>query len=502
MKNSNSSIEQKFVYSKIFQELTVPERNKRLKDLQKNVIKLRNSLGLLNIPKSKRKVNRPKTRKSIIMNSIPESMIKDLKKEKRTKRFFIFENYSPQKNNSNNECLTINNEIKEANRLYLDRSPALNALKRKNDILLQKINRRNDLNNDSYKDLYNIHKNDIFMTEFNLPNINAVNKKHNSLRKVHTESNNYYEDTINYLNNNKDNSRNYNYNYKDIYKAEIIRSSSDKNILPPIKLKKEKLLGNNSPKNKNYNQNQISNKYNQLYENSTENNISLSNNSLKEENDIENNKNPDINKQKRNLTIETERRYLPKKKISKTKNRMISIFGKNNQGRKDGPEIKDLVKRNYNISANVKSRQLYYDLEKWIMSSKFKYANWKYGIADINKYFIDMKGFGEQEEKELEMRKSFYEKVELVIKELKEEKEKRDLLNIESKYGIKIDDEEKKIIKDNEYWIDDQACDKLEEMSKVLKMTKERKIKEKEKRNLIEKIMFQCKKGVNNINNS
>ena len=135
MKNSNSSIEQKFVYSKIFQELTVPERNKRLKDLQKNVIKLRNSLGLLNIPKNKRKVNRPKPRKSIIMNSIPESMIKDLYKDKRTKRFSILQSYSPQNNNSNNEFLTISNEIKEANRLYLDRSPALNALKRKNDAL-------------------------------------------------------------------------------------------------------------------------------------------------------------------------------------------------------------------------------------------------------------------------------------------------------------------------------------------------------------------------------
>ena len=364
MKNSNSSIEQKFVYSKIFQELTVPERNKRLKDLQKNVIKLRNSLGLLNIPKNKRKVNRPKPRKSIIMNSIPESMIKDLYKDKRTKRFSILQSYSPQNNNSNNEFLTISNEIKEANRLYLDRSPALNALKRKNDALLQKINRRNDLNNDSYKDLHNIHKNDIFMTEFNLPNINTVNKNHNSLRKVHTESNNYYEDTINYLHYNKDSSRNYNYNYNDIYKDQMIKSSSDKNILPPIKLKKEKLLGNNSPKNNNYSQNQIRNKYNQLYENNTENNISLSNKSLKEKNDTENNKVTDINKQKRNLTIETERRYLPKKYTSKTKNRMISIFGNSNQGKKDGPEIKALVKKINNISANVKNRQLYYELEK------------------------------------------------------------------------------------------------------------------------------------------
>ena len=113
-----------------------------------------------------------------------------------------------------------------------------------------------------------------------------------------------------------------------------------------------------------------------------------------------------------------------------------------------------------------------------------------------------MNEFGENEEKELEMRKSFYEKVNLVINELKEDKEKRELLNIERKYGIKIDNEEKKTLKDNEYWNEDKANNKMDEMCKVLKLTKQRKLKEKEQRNVIEEILFQCKKGVNNINNS
>ena len=60
---------------------------------------------------------------------------------------------------------------------------------------------------------------------------------------------------------------------------------------------------------------------------------------------------------------------------------------------------------------------------------------------------------------------------------------------------------EKKMIKDNEYWNEDHANNKMEEMCKVLKIMKERKIKEKKSRNLIEEILFKCKKGINNVNN-
>ena len=488
MKNSNSALDKIFVHSKIFQGLKVPERSKRLNELQKNVIKLKNSLCLLDMHRNKTKINRIKTKKAIL-HSLPKSKISNLNQEKKIKKFISFQNFSPQNNNSDNDSINTNSQIKDRKRLYRDKA---SSLKNKNILLLRKISKKNVMNDNSFNNLYNNNsnnKNEIFMTEFNLPNINAINKKQNSLRKAHTESNNYYENTINIIkyNNNNNIKRNLNNNYKD----QIIKSSSDKNLLPPIKLKKEKILYfENSPK---FNDN----------ENNIGKNISFTNNSSEENDDIQNIINLDISKQKKNLTIETEKMNSSRRKnLSKLNQKIFSIFGTNNSGKKDEPEIKKLAKKANNISTNFKNRRLYYELEKWIMSSKFKYANWKYGIADINKYFIDMKEFGEQEEKELEMRKSFYEKVNLVINELKEEKEKRELLNIENKYGIKINNEEKKIIKDNEYWIDDQACEKMEEMSKVLKMTKDRKKKEKEKRNLIEEIMFQCKKGVNNINNS
>ena len=57
-----------------------------------------------------------------------------------------------------------------------------------------------------------------------------------------------------------------------------------------------------------------------------------------------------------------------------------------------------------------------------------------------------MKEFGEREEKELEIRKSFYEKVDSVINELKEDKEKKELKEIKNKYGINISKEEKKVM--------------------------------------------------------
>ena len=498
IKSKNSStIDKSIIHSKIFQSLRVPDRNKQLKELQTNVIKLRNSLGLLNSPKKKNKINRRKARKSILMNSLPKSilMMNNFYKERQIKRLKSLENFIPQ-NQLNTETLTIDIPNKETNILYMNK---VFSLKRKNFELLQKMNKKNEIK-DSYNNLFNINKNDIFMTETNLPNISDINKNNgnkNSLRKVFTENNNYYENTINKIKFNKYKSHNLNYNIKD----EIMRSSSDKNILPPIKFRKGKILKSQNIKN-----NANNNKLNE----SLENNLStISNISLESKNNIENESKDaiDINSKKeninKNLTIEVENRnYNRKKKIEKLNNQLNIIIGNSYLNKKDEPEIKNIVNKINQIDKSFKNKRYSYDIEKWLMSCKFKYANWKYGIADINKYFIDLKEFGEQEEKELEMRQSFYENVDRVINELKEDKEKRDLLNIERKYGINIEHEEKKIIKQNEYWNEDKANNKREELCKVLKLTKERKMKEKEKRNLIEEIMFQCKKGINNIINS
>ena len=502
-KNKNNTIEKSFIHSKIFQSLGIPDRNKQLKELQTSVINLRKSLVLLNSPKkkNKNKINRKKARKSIFMNNLPKSMmmINNYYKEKQIKRLNSLENFIPQ-NKLNTETLTVNTPNRDKNTLYMNKAY---SLKRKNCDLLQKINKKKEIE-DYYNNIFNRNKNDIFMTEANLQDINDINKnngKNNSLRKQFTENNNYYENTINKLKINKYKSHNLNYNIKD----EIMRSSSDKNMLPPIKLRKEQFLKtqkDNQIKN-------ISNK-NKLNESLEKNLSTISNITLETKNNIENDSKEDIeidaNKEKinKNLTIEDGNgNYNRKKKIEKLSKQLNTIFGKNNyHNKKEEPKIKDLINKVNEIGKNVKNKRYTYDLEKWLMSSKFKYANWKYGIADINKYFIDMKEFGEQEEKELEMRKSFYENAERVINELKEDKEKRDLINIEHKYGINVKPEEKKIIKKNEYWNEDQANNKRGELCKVLKLTKERKIREKEKRNLVEEIMFQCKKGYYNVINS
>ena len=440
IKSKNSStIDKSFIHSKIFQSLRVPDRNKQLKELQTNVIKLRNSLGLLNSPKKKNKINRRKARKSILMNSLPKSilMMNNYYKERQIKRLKSLENFIPQ-NQLNTETLTIDIPNKETNILYMNK---VFSLKRKNFELLQKMNKKNEIK-DSYNNLFNINKNDIFMTETNLPNISDINKNNgnkNSLRKVFTENNNYYENTINKIKFNKYKSHNLNYNIKD----EIMRSSSDKNILPPIKFRKGKILKSQNIKN-----NANNNKLNE----SLENNLStISNISLESKNNIENESKDaiDINSKKeninKNLTIEVENRnYNRKKKIEKLNNQLNIIIGNSYLNKKDEPEIKNIVNKINQIDKSFKNKRYSYDIEKWLMSCKFKYANWKYGIADINKYFIDLKEFGEQEEKELEMRQSFYENVDRVINELKEDKEKRDLLNIERKYGINIEHEEKK----------------------------------------------------------
>ena len=75
------------------------------------------------------------------------------------------------------------------------------------------------------------------------------------------------------------------------------------------------------------------------------------------------------------------------------------------------------------------------------MKSKIKLAQWKFGIAEIEKYFVDLKAYGKPEEEELLKRKTFYDVVEDLIDEIKKEKEEKDIKKIKNAYKK----EEKKI---------------------------------------------------------
>lgn len=180
MNKSINNIDKLVIHSNIFHSLKVPERNKRLNDLQKNVITLRNSIGLLNVTKPKRKINLKNLKKEITIKPITSSIISNLfNKDKKIKRYDSVKNVAFFVE-SNNDSLSGNNQ--DINCLYMDRA---SALKRKNLELIKKM-KKIDNKDFIYKTIDNNKKNEIFMTESSLPIINKNNGKHNSLRKILT----------------------------------------------------------------------------------------------------------------------------------------------------------------------------------------------------------------------------------------------------------------------------------------------------------------------------
>jgi hypothetical protein len=494
LKISNSSIDQIIPYSKIFQTLKVPERTKKLLSLQRNVASLNNDVKLLDIIDSKRKAKKDKKKVNIIRPKTKATNLKETE-QKKVVKFSSFDNCSPQnKSNSNFDSISSSSYRKQENILYMDK---FSSLKKKNQLLTEKMIKKSEKNNKVafHDNIFNTNKSsELFVTEFNLPNIKSMDIKHGNLRKVNTESNNYYENTINDIKKSQKNSDIFNNNLKNI----ILTNNSETNILPPILIKKRQILDlcqSEIDKNKN---DQKASTLNDSMEN-------LENNSLDSNMNIGQYNNEDSVNERKYNTIEASRNKSNIKKISsKFNSQLIKLFGNISQGTSNSPpQIKNIIKDVKKLNNNFKKQVYNYDLENWIMRSKFRYAQWRYGIADIEKYFIDLNDFGKKEENELDNRKSFYEKAELVIKELKDDKDKKEIMDDTEKYGIKLNHKKnKKKVKENEYWEDEQKINKMMEMNKALKLTEKRKVKEKKNWNKLEELMFQCKKGVYNINNS
>jgi len=494
LKISNSSIDQIIPYSKIFQTLNVPERTKKILSLQRNVASLNNYAKLLETIDAKRNNKKNKKNINIIRPKTKASNLK-VTEQKKVVKFSSFDNYIPQnKSNSNFDSISNSSNRKEENMLYMDK---FSTLKKKNQLLTEKMIKKSEKNNKATfpNNIINTNKSSqLFVTEFNLPNIKSMNIKHGDLRKVNTESNNYYENTINDIKKNQKNSANFNNNLKNI----IITNNSETNILPPILIKKRKIFDlckSEIDKNKNEQKaSTLNDSMENLDINSLDSNI----------NNAQYNNEDSINERKSN-TIEANRNSsIIKKSSSKINDQIIKLFGNNSMRDSNStPKIKNIIKDVNKINNNFKKQVYNYDLENWIMRSKFRYAQWRYGIADMEKYFIDINDFGKKEENEIDNRKSFYEKVELVIKELKDDQEKKEIMDDSEKYGIKLNHKKNhKKVKENEYWGDEKRINKMIEMNKALKLTEKRKIKEKKNWNKLEELMFQCKKGVYNINHS
>jgi hypothetical protein len=159
-------------------------------------------------------------------------------------------------------------------------------------------------------------------------------------------------------------------------------------------------------------------------------------------------------------------------------------------------KIEKLIKEN---NLKIKNRINYkiaeQNLVDWIIKSKLKFARWKFGIPEIEKYFVDLNAFGKREEQELLKRKTFYDSVEEIIGEIKQKEEERDKQEIMDEYNkdeknylnrkdIKVNKEYDENINAN-----DNVMNKHFETSKILKKIKLRKLNEERTRRIINKIL-------------
>ena len=165
--------------------------------------------------------------------------------------------------------------------------------------------------------------------------------------------------------------------------------------------------------------------------------------------------------------------------------------------------VKNMKEDNMKIKKKINYKLAEQNLVNWEMKSKFKMAQWKYGIAEIQKYFIDLQAFGKPEEDELINRKTFYDLVEDLIDDIKITREEKEIKSIEDKYtnnkkeykygdGLKKKEDKKNEGEKMQDEIDavDNTIKKRKELSKALKNVELRQKKEKERRDLIEYIMF------------
>ena len=163
--------------------------------------------------------------------------------------------------------------------------------------------------------------------------------------------------------------------------------------------------------------------------------------------------------------------------------------------------VKNMKDNNMKIKKKINYKLAEQNMVNWEMKSKFKMAQWKYGIADIQKYFIDLQAFGKPEEDELVKRKTFYDLVEDLITDIKLTKEEKEIKSIEDKYTInkkdnkygnlkKMENKKKEDKMIDEISAVDNTITKRKAISKALRNVELRLKKEKERRDLIEYILF------------
>ena len=188
-----------------------------------------------------------------------------------------------------------------------------------------------------------------------------------------------------------------------------------------------------------------------------------------------------------------------------SRNKSLSNKNNNSLNKEQFPQItnymiKNMKKENNNIKNKIYKGIDKFNIMEWYMKTRFKYAQYKYGIAEIQKYFMDLKAYGKPEEEEIEKRKTFYEHVEDIIDDIHLVQQQKETEKINKKNGIAQD--KKKLLKSKKENNNNDNPQKKQrtELSKALQEIIKRQKKEKQKRQQIDDILFKCKQRVHSIN--
>ena len=219
----------------------------------------------------------------------------------------------------------------------------------------------------------------------------------------------------------------------------------------------------------------------------------------------ENNENKNNSQNKK---INYKKYYIPIKNINSRNNTFIKKYPQifNSQRLKNRINKDELSNSTEKIARimqekNIKiKKRINYKLTEsnyinWEMKSKIKLAQWKYGIEEIDKYFVDLKAYGKPAEEELIKRKTFYDEVEDLIDEIKKEKTERNIKKITKEYNNKETKNKNRGDKNNQgnnndINMVDNARNKHSELSEALKHVKNRKINEERVRQLINNMLI------------
>ena len=449
---NNSKIDEEFQYANIFSNISKFEKNKRYQQLQKGLFSLKHEVKLM------------------------EDFISNRKK------------FQKKKNNNPRKINIIQSIDKDINKRNLSKGINRISLRKRMSILLNESNNLSGGNGNSIIQTENSNNkaNKVLNTNINK---NKEKKNSNSVNKspyIPLESKKYIQTEIN------------NDNVIDINGEKL------PNIYMSIDKMSDSNIGSintntNSKINSSVRLPKLQNRSQKKYF-ITENDYDNTNSIDVTDNHLNNNT---INLYKKIKTNNLKNNSIIKKypNILNSYNLNKSVNGEQLTLQTD-QILKNMKDNNMKIKKKINYKVAEQNMVNWEMKSKFKMAQWKYGIAEIQKYFIDLQAFGKPEEDELVNRKTFYDLVEDLIDDIKITKEEKEIKSIEDKYTNNKKDNKygnlkKKEDKKNEQEkmqdeIDavDNTIKKRKEVSKALKNVELRQKKEKERRDLIEYIMF------------